>query len=827
MGTFGLGWGWLSASWFDGLIGLLGLVITLSASVVSWRAARRGLYVSAVVVDRIWGLQPASGSGARPSGPGTGSDPHQMVVRFTYRGGVAIGTDAFGNGADLAFDVGAGIIKLVERRAEPRDAPTPEFRVQGESLLLPPTMINPGTSVYASLVLEGPPARPISCTGAVLANVTVRVRRVEDADTAARACRVSLAGAGVSAAVLLVRRAVPAFAAKAHYGMPYRVIAILACVVALAVIMAAVIGKPRPPRLAAGLSGAVALGVAASIALLAAVPAGAAPALSRVRPPIPAALSCPEFGDGHWSTTYSAPGVPGDRETVGYSSSAARFFVNQGSGPGGQGFPGEDAAQKEQDARVYYDEQRLFAGNCQADRDYQGDPVRPLVELVYFAGITEGINEDYDSGEAEELEGLLAAQLNSLTAGSGPLLKIIIANGGAQMGDAVPVARQLVKLAAGDPYLLGVVGMDRSITGVKTAIQLFAHNGIPVVATTLSADGIGRGASPYYFQLTPSNSSEATLIRQYIQQVVPSYFKLPKRLYASDGSPVAKRIVIFEPDVDPDDLYTSTMVSDLKAQPWQSDHLPEPQVIYRNPTQALCGDATVDIYAGRHDEAPGSKPSYGNEFTQFLSYVGQSCQEANQPFIIGDDGVTRFVADPAQRTDGSPATGYSDSSGKPLWISYVTKGIAILQTDAACLNGASAASYHGPVRSLFCETYAGIVKDLRQHVPGLQFLWTGERVGLAYDAANLFLTAANRVGQLSRKNVAAQLAEDGPISGVTGTADFTKSPIASSQGMPLAIVRLDLGNVDSTPTCAFPGQPGYIYGPGPWAGTANCPNDRS
>jgi hypothetical protein len=47
--------------------------------------------------------------------------------------------------------------------------------------------------------------------------------------------------------------------------------------------------------------------------------------------------------------------------------------------------------------------------------------------------------------------------------------------------------------------------------------------------------------------------------------------------------------------------------------------------------------------------------------------------------------------------------------------------------------------------SSFCTTYAGIVKKLfnlpNVQSNGLDFLWTGERVGLAFDAADLFIDA--------------------------------------------------------------------------------------
>jgi hypothetical protein len=212
----------------------------------------------------------------------------------------------------------------------------------------------------------------------------------------------------------------------------------------------------------------------------------------------------------------------------------------------------------------------------------------------------------------------------------------------------------------------------------------------------------------------------------------------------------------------------------------------------------------------------GNGVPYDNDFSGFLSYIATSCPAGQRPFIIADDGVTRFVADPQARA-------YSVQYG--LKISYVSKGIALLRTGNACLSPKSAAAYRGSFGT-FCEKYAGIVTALRSEVKGLRFLWTGERVGLAYDAANLFVTAVRRGGPLSRAQIPARFKQDGEVKGVIGAVNFARSNIAvnSRQGMPLTIVRLNLKTAASAPTCAFPGRPGYLYGPGP--GHGRCPNDR-
>lgn len=175
-------------------------------------------------------------------------------------------------------------------------------------------------------------------------------------------------------------------------------------------------------------------------------------------------------------------------ECVGYSDSSAFIFRNPPAVDEGH------AQQRLQDERMQYDEKQIFQQNVNVGDD-QG-PNRPVVQLVYFAGLTAARGDDYDPGQAEELEGLLIAQKLALQAGSGPLLKVIVANGGSEMQDAVSVARMLVSLSGADRHLLGVVGFDRSTRVVKQAINMFGAHQIPMVATTLSADRISRCTGP-------------------------------------------------------------------------------------------------------------------------------------------------------------------------------------------------------------------------------------------------------------------------------------------------------------------------------------------
>ena len=568
----------------------------------------------------------------------------------------------------------------------------------------------------------------------------------------------------------------------------------------------------RKRWLALVMSVMVMLGIAA-VGL--AVAPGRSTASSHLRPatrPGTSGASCQASGPANGQTRIIAWKAPQDVECVGYSDSG---FVFTNHAPGG-----EDPQQALQDERLQFDQQQVFQLNQRADQAHENGLTE--FSLVYFAGITAGPDENYDSGQAEELEGLMVAQELALQE-SGPVFKVIIANGGSKMQDAVPVARMIIAQAARDSRLLGVVGLDRSIQQVKQAIGLFNASGIPVVATTLSADGIG-GTYPhndrYYFQLSSSNSTEANLILHYIQEIVPQYFKQSPQKYNSAGQIQAQKILIFLPSADPGDLFTSTLVRDLKREAplfKGLPTLPTPQVTQQLGSQ-LCGAATVVIYAGRHDRPPAGS-SQLDDFSKFLRIIEDDCHSGQKPFIIADDGVSRFIADPAARDQ--------PGLGEPA-ISYVTNGIQLLDTGSKCLHTATAAAAEAPgeLFSSFCTTYAAIVKKLfnlpKVQRQGLDFLWTGERVGLAFDAADLFLDAEENYQSshtaIGRAEIPGQFVSDTWV-GVTGPIDFTASQHIAS--LPLAVVRIRISSPTATPTCKYLGY-GQVFGPGP--GTGPCPD---
>ena len=196
----------------------------------------------------------------------------------------------------------------------------------------------------------------------------------------------------------------------------------------------------------------------------------------------------------------------------------------------------------------------------------------------------------------------------------------------------------------------------------------------------------------------------------------------------------------------------------------------------------------MDIFAGRHDRPVGSSQS--DNFTAFLQLIEDDCQSGQKPFIIADDGVSRFIADPAARDQSG--------LGEPA-ISYVTNGIALLNTRTTCLHAATAAApASGEPFSSFCSIYAAIVQKLfnlpKVQGNSLDFLWSGERVGLAFDASELFIDAetnyqGSHPGAIGRAEIPGQFISDPSWQGVTGRSTSPTSQHIAN--LPLAMVRIE------------------------------------
>jgi hypothetical protein len=452
-------------------------------------------------------------------------------------------------------------------------------------------------------------------------------------------------------------------------------------------------------------------------------------------------------------------------------------------------------------AHVFGDDRRLeavqlaiFELNREAERLHKDNSDRVVVSLVYFADVTRrksGPNT-YDS-VSEELEGLLIQQkAQNRPSPDEPLLRVIVANGGDEMKAARTVVDEFLDpLLARDSSVLGVVGMGLTRPATESAIGALGDLGTPVLATSLTGEGLG-GLSPLYFQLVPGNRVQAELIADYARV---------------QGKPVT----VYHPV--PDDNYLRSLVDELDralggppARSW-TGRVGEVSVD--------CGREEIAFFAGREVE-----------FTAFLSEMIRKCDD-DRPMIIGDDSVSRFVAQGEERRR---------NEFKGVAVSFVSMGSRVVLAGPDCLESglpAAGRAAHGSTQALteFCAGHH-LLRDstgpdrVAEHAGSNgkhegRMRWPGERVGLAFDAAGVFVDAVrnnldrNRVAnpdksassvergrRVHRAAVAQELREPNKFRGATGPIDFAESRTGWTR--PVAILTIaDIYDLDQAPKCAY------------------------
>jgi len=288
-------------------------------------------------------------------------------------------------------------------------------------------------------------------------------------------------------------------------------------------------------------------------------------------------------------------------------------------------------------------EQKVHEQNLQAAEQHKASPGRPYVTLVYVSTVT---STDHPPDELvsarERLEGVAVAQARqlALTGPNEPIVRVLIANGGTSMAHGVTMAETIVRMAASDPSIAGVVGLHQSRQPTVDTISAISKAGLPMVAATLSADKL-LDSSSLYFQVSPQNVREAAVAAAYTSR------KLMK-----DGHDQHRYVRILA-SADPADYYSANLAHDVAQAFGHSGFTVDPvkfnpqgftpqgkQLSYPSATtlaERACGYDGMIFFAGRQED-----------FEELLNGFWSQCRK-NPPQIIGDDDVARYVADKTKR----------------------------------------------------------------------------------------------------------------------------------------------------------------------------------
>ncbi|MFE3174035.1 hypothetical protein ACFXPA_01300 [Amycolatopsis sp. NPDC059090] len=280
--------------------------------------------------------------------------------------------------------------------------------------------------------------------------------------------------------------------------------------------------------------------------------------------------------------------------------------------------------------------------NRRAEELHRQHPERPYITLVDLEALTSsnGTAEGL-TAERESLEGFAVAQSRQLdaTAAAEPIVRMLIANGGKGMLQGAAVAKTLLEMAKQDPSIVGVVGLDMSSAPTSDTIRALGDAGIPVVAATLTADQLA-DQNPIYFQVAPQNRREAAVAAAFAAQ-----------------RPGPRSLRVYYPDDDAD-FYSMNLRDDVltafkqkgftvEARAFEPDGGPAGKPAHLRDGYRNVGNAGA---AGRDScSYDGDAFFAGRGVPDFGAFLAGAAQCGSTATIIGDDDVSRFVADSIAR----------------------------------------------------------------------------------------------------------------------------------------------------------------------------------
>jgi hypothetical protein len=348
------------------------------------------------------------------------------------------------------------------------------------------------------------------------------------------------------------------------------------------------------------------------------------------------------------------------------------------------------------------------------------------------------------------------------------------------MEHAPAVVEMLRPLVESDHSIVGVLGFDESRKETVQAIDELNSLGLPMIAPTLSADGLDQN-SDLYFQMVPANLREATMMAEYLEGRKVGSAKI---LYSVTGS------------LD-DDLYVRTLRDDL-AGGREAGVLAAHGVAVDTVADWEEGDQTATLDAVCSYDGAVLYVGRAEDFELFLHDLGQDCSDRGRSLlIIGDDSVSRFMASRQARLNA------------PSWPLVYASKAALTSCD---LSSADARAH--PTWSKFVEEVGADPWDAcKSDGSGLGPM--GERVALAYDATDAYLRAVRGLDTdripLSPPAVWESLGALQAFDGISGLVDFRDGRVQDEHW--IALMAVD--HVNDAP--GDPGDPARVVFHCGWA----------
>ncbi|MEU6595236.1 ABC transporter substrate-binding protein [Streptomyces sp. NPDC046881] len=396
--------------------------------------------------------------------------------------------------------------------------------------------------------------------------------------------------------------------------------------------------------------------------------------------------------------TVRRPAPGGGTECVGIATGDIRFGAYL---PGGA---------DEEGRRLRELEDRVRAENDDVLRHHHGT----YVTVVYAGPLSSSATDSSLVKGAEELAGVYLAQ-RVVNENYTVKLRVLLANGGVDMGQQRVTADAIAEYADRDPTVVGVVGFGRDLQSSLDVTRRLQSVGLPVVSGTNSATYLPKQFSNWFSLAAPDEHQTQAL------------GLVARQLRAREKDPYA--LVLARDTKDSQDRYTSEQAfyggrmlrrEHFRLLPGRSYRVANGKPELRLHAESICRGRTVPsviYFAGRvEDIGPlmtqlGTEPGCAGREISILT--GDDLSKARFSGTGGRDGVapriTLYHAALAELRQAASTTAFYEDAAKYLpWVkgkeaAYDAPGFASGQTALA----------HDATRALYWAASLGDVPQSR------------------------------------------------------------------------------------------------------------------
>lgn len=392
----------------------------------------------------------------------------------------------------------------------------------------------------------------------------------------------------------------------------------------------------------------------------------------------------------------SAPG--GGTECVGIAASDVRFGAHLSGGADEEG------------GRLRELEELVHAENAEVLRDQPG----AYVTVVYAGPLSSAAVDPSLVKGAEELAGVYLAQ-RVVNENYRVKVRVLLANGGADMGHQRVTADAIAEYADRDPTVVGVVGFGRDLQSSPDVTRRLHSAGLPVVSGTNSATYLPKEFSNWFSLAAPDEHQAEAL------------GLVARQLRGRDRAPHA--LVLARDTKESQDRYTSEQAlyggemlerEGFRLLPARTYRVANGKPELRLHAESICRGKNVPsviYFAGRvEDVGPlmtqlGVEPGCANREISILT--GDDLSKAKFSGTGGRDGVapriTLYHAALAELREAASGTAfYQDAAEHLPWLE---DGEATY--DAADFASGQTALAHDATRALYWAASLGDVRQSR------------------------------------------------------------------------------------------------------------------